>query len=258
MGGAGVGTAGEQEITSGLGRGPGERRTKLLPGPKLVGEGMRTSEQGLLAKLGFRDADREDPRHDKACRFFTRPDIAEKLLNAVHPPGVAWVRMWRHYTSPDPELAGLWTTWACVRGVTEDAVRTKSGFHIGFVDAVVHGRCSLHAPDIADDSDDDYRKRRSDVIRRFGERRDGVLEVDEVVVKIEVKIGRVPTSEVIRQIETYRGGNHSDLWVLAIDYALSEEERRALIAQRITPIRLGPAFEAYLRETDGAADVVSL
>lgn len=33
---------------------------------------------------------------------------------------------------------------------------------------------------------------------------------------------------------------------------------RALTAQRITPIRLGPAFEAYLRETDGAADVVSL
>ena len=296
---------------------------------------MRSSEQGLLAKLGFRDADREDPRHDKACRFFTRRDIAEKLLNVVYPPSRIWSGMWQ---DAPPEPSGLWTTWEEVSGVTENAVRTSSGFHIGFIDAMVWGSYSLFAPEIAEPASDDvywagdmipprladaakaavreraeteeklagqdldvraaaarltrspaglgrvrdladwkscvtsafcqvsnindWKTRAESAIQKMGIVRHGLQERKSVYLKIEVKIGRVPTSEIIRQIETYRGGgsqSYADTrWVLAVDYALSEEERRALLAQRITPIRLGPTFEAYLRETDNAADVVTL
>lgn len=303
---------------------------------------MRSSEQGLLAKLGFRDADREDLRHDKACRFFTRPDIAEKLLKVIHPPSRVWSGMWRN---APPEPSGLWTTWEEVSGVTENAVRTSSGFHIGFIDAVVMGSYSLFAPEIAEGSSDDVywagdtipprladaakavarkietsqswkrveidelgvdmraavarltRRPKSlgqirdlafwygfvesatcswplrmddwkvlaqSAIQEIGIVRHGLQNSGSICLNIEVKINRTPTSDIIRQIETYRGGNTSYCgydsvrWVLAVDYALSEEERRALLAQRITPIRLGPTFEAYLRETDNAADVVAL
>lgn len=301
---------------------------------------MHSSEQGLLAKLGFRDADRENPRHDKACRFFTRRDIAKKLLNVVCPPSRIWRGMWQ---DAPPEPSGLWTTWEEVSGVTENAVRTSSGFHIGFIDAMVWGSYSLFAPEIAEGASDDVywagdmipprladaakavareietsrwwnpvkiaelgvdmraavaRLTRSPTslgqirdlaswkscvesatcswplrmddwkvlaqaaIQEIGIVRHGLQEGGSVYLKIEVKIDRVPTSEIIRQIETYRGGgsqSYADTrWVLAVDYALSEEERRALLAQRITPIRLGPTFDAYLRETDNAADVVTL
>lgn len=302
---------------------------------------MRSSEQGLLAKLGFRDADREDPRHDKACRFFTRRDIAEKLLNVVYPPSRIWRGMWQ---DAPPEPSGLWTTWEEVSGVTENAVRTSSGFHIGFIDAMVWGSYRLFAPEIAEGASDDvywagdmipprladaakaavreaegaswaetenkfagldldvraavarltrnsaslgqirdlaswkscvtsafcrprsgigvWKTRAESAIQKMGIVRHGLQDGGSVYLKIEVKIGRVPTSEIIRQIETYRGGgsqSYADTrWVLAVDYALSEEERRALLAQQITPIRLGPTFDAYLRETDNAADVVTL
>jgi len=251
------------DITSRYGGGPGERCTKLLPGPLHRGARMRASDQGLLAKLGFRDADRESPRHDKACRFFTQPDIAEKVLKVAFPVSAAWMRAWRHYSCAEPELPGLRMEWSMTTGITEEAVRTKSGFHIGFIDAAVSGWYSLHAPDI-EGCADDIKKRVEDTLTRF---RLGQWPVDAIAqgeawVKIEVKIGRTATSEVIRQIETYRGGLESSAWpirwVLAVDYALSGEERRALITQRITPIRLGPAFEQYLLETDGEADVVAL
>jgi hypothetical protein len=196
---------------------------------------MRTSEQGLLARLGFRDADREDPRHDKACRFFTRPDIAERVLGVVHPASDAWRDMHSHYNSAPPPPLDLRTEWAGCHGFNEAAVRTKTGFHIGFIDTVVRGACRAYS---------------------------GPTPVangpSSVTANIEVKIARTCVSEVIRQIETYRGGAGYALWVLAVDYALSEEERRALTAQRITPIRIGAAFEAYLLETDAVADVVAL
>jgi hypothetical protein len=307
---------------------------------------MRSSEQGLLTKLGFRDADREDLRHDKACRFFTRPDIAEKLLKVIHPPSRVWSGMWR-YAPPEPD--GLWMTWSADNGVTENVVRTQSGFHIGFIDAVVMGSYSLFAPEIAEGSSDDvywagdtipprladaakavvmeiktskwsetaetvkkiarlgvdvraavarltrnpaslgqirdlaswkscveratcsgpsnlddWKVLAQSAIQEIGIVRHGLQKCGSVRLNIEVKINRTPTSDIIRQIETYRGGNTSYYgydsvqWVLAVDYALSEEERRALLAQYITPIRLGPTFEAYLRETDNAADVVTL
>jgi hypothetical protein len=272
---------------------------------------MRTSDQGLLAKLGFQDADRENPRHDKACRFFTRPDIAEKLLNVVFPVG----RAWRQWGSEKRQLEGLWTTWEEVAGYTEGAVRSRSGFHIGFIDAAVRGNCKLMAPGIPDGSDDDvywaggvvppriqlsadeasarlrafnpkdfnqrfdFERRLhpyirlaisrcgsdwddhvNDAITRVGETHHGFLSRFSVIVNVEVKIGRTATSEIIRQIETYRGGEDGMAaeWVLAVDYVLQEEECRALTDQRIIPIRLGPAFEAYLLEADAEAPVVRL
>ena len=67
---------------------------------------------------------------------------------------------------------------------------------------------------------------------------------------IEVKIDRLPVSDVIRQISLYRtyAGDHNTQWVLATPWPINEREKVALDARLIHHILLGRRFEAFKQE----------
>src|SRR3954452_17922824 len=45
---------------------------------------MHTHTRTLLAQLGFADSDKQDPRHDLACRYLAQKDVLRKVLREAH------------------------------------------------------------------------------------------------------------------------------------------------------------------------------
>lgn len=46
---------------------------------------MHSHDRTLLAKLGFQDKDKGDPRHDLACQYLKQPEVAERLVGMMYP-----------------------------------------------------------------------------------------------------------------------------------------------------------------------------
>jgi len=246
---------------------------------------MRSSDQSLIARMGFRDPDKADSRHDMACRYFTLPETIERLAKVFGYPKTAATRL----TSDRGRVVVVDQAHNIVpaEGLTEYAVRNGT-FLIGFLDARitfdVHsdytfpksvnpcpGGVLWWAEHVKGDAGL-LRRRRSDSAedRAAEDRRIEALYEEHArwtkapmehsesesfsrTIGVEVKIGRCSMGEVIRQIESYRTAERAHYWAVATDFDITEEDVRALTDQKIKPIRLGKLFEEYIEKTGFAA-----
>jgi hypothetical protein len=69
---------------------------------------------------------------------------------------------------------------------------------------------------------------------------------------IEVKIGKVPVSDAMRQISFYRSYMDSDTgWMLVAPWDITESERDALTRSNVFFVKLGAKFEEFKRNQSG-------
>lgn len=96
------------------------------------------------------------------------------------------------------------------------------------------------------------------VIAEAGARLDRLSEAKTGCVGIEVKIGKVPIGNAIRQIKLY-ASYCPDVahWVLATRYSISKDDHAALKNEKITHIRLAAGFDAYLESQRNAPEAES-
>src|SRR5262245_42682807 len=62
-------------------------------------------------------------------------------------------------------------------------------------------------------------------------------------VAVEVKIGRVPVADVIRQLRFYMTYTRAELWALATPWPVNAHEMKSLTDSGIKHILLGDAFD---------------
>ncbi len=208
----------------------------------------------LLKQLGFADADRRNELHDLgvsfagtlkeelACLVADRDTISKffeesekaKMSGKPHkmlcgPPNVEFMperaahKMWRNFSGAQRQLIGfmdglLTYDLPSMGGPSREERCTKSGKSIGW---------------IMQEYVEYYRKH---------------------YAIVEVKAGRVPASDVVRQISAYREGVLSEVsqtyvpGILLHAFDISASEHDLLIQHSILPVRLGARFEAYVAE----------
>jgi hypothetical protein len=113
---------------------------------------MHSHDRTLMARLGFSDPDKKDPRHDWACQYLCQIDRAEKIARAVQKrtreiDGIA-------YSLRCLEKVTTASEWAISKG--QNQYRTTIGFidvrvhydavyEAGLPDALASELCAIHA-----------------------------------------------------------------------------------------------------------------
>lgn len=173
---------------------------------------MHSHDRTLLARLGFADPDKKDPRHDYACQYLALPENAERL-----------VRMLAH-----------------------DAARAKpaklehpipSGYTtVGFLDLVVPYTY------IRKNSAGGEWERQSALM---GEIKAGKCSISELLRQMEFyRRHERPLEEQFEAGE--RWSSHPLRWFVAAPWLISKSDEVSLKAQGVAYIRLGPKFDAYV------------
>lgn len=179
----------------------------------------KTSDQTLLAKMGFSDPDKKLSEHDLACAYVLRPEIADKILN--DPNAMEALAVWqiRHDLGGQdvlPHIQDL-TVKAERGGVEVPVVKGENQYlqYVGFVDAVlpftisatVGGWESPGAGWHADDGPDPVECSRRSLPVDHPDTDGLVYRTRETRrswwIGIEVKIREVPLGDALRQIKLY-------------------------------------------------------
>jgi hypothetical protein len=233
----------------------------------------------LLAKLGFGDKDRQNSRHDAACNYIALADgVLAKVIESA--------------LGPDYRVAKA-------KGVLEKLVQKGEGQYattIGFIDVAASfdvGQVVEVTPYVSYEcppSDLEQLsawRRRVDALVAEGRREIGLVKamvLGSFSCIVEVKIGRVSSGDLIRQLKLYEeyhqmphgtpvfrrpkqwpgewsapddSGERSKkaLWercrrlkIAVVDYDVDHEYTSALKSEGIDIVRLGAGFERYLAE----------
>ncbi len=196
---------------------------------------MHSHDRTLIAKLGFADPDKKDPRHDLACQFLALPENAAKLAALFRGrPAVYHPDLIAKYGDP------------YVPRVEVPIFKGEGQYRVtvGFIDV----RICIHLPHFCSD-----------------ERCCKPKPVDEwqsynrTALMIEVKIARMSVNEILRQILFYRdswtqsrddiyGHIEDTRWAIATPWPVDVIEKELLNTERIRHIRLGDGFEKFLAE----------
>ncbi len=255
------------------------------------GQSMHSHDRTMIAKMGFQDADRGNSQHELACAFFCQRHIANLLGDLLLPETkkprrytitdhrscphtherTGTIRQWKEHGYVEvprvfrdrcsEELKSSYETRFDRFDLTESTRerpllkgRDQYATTIGFLDVVlvlvpVHvftywdenydpclsGKCPLTKKDFQ--KTDDERGRARDFV-------------------IEVKIDKVQTSEVIRQINFYRsfyqsspGQFEKTFWLFASPYFLDRNEKAAVEEAGITHVFLGAEFAAFAEKS---------
>lgn len=163
-------------------------------------------EQTYIAKLGFADPDKRESRHDLAQRYLS---IDENLMKIARPfIDSSWVK-----DSPG----------ACF-GVKEFSVevpvskgRDQYKTTVGFLDVTFNTRIAQKSGDY----------------------------IYDFTVALEVKVSRIPVTDIIRQIKFYKEYTTIRTWGIVTLYDLSADEVAALTREKIKSFRLGVAFDLF-------------
>lgn len=197
---------------------------------------MHSHDRTLIARLGFDDLDKKDPRHDLACQYLALPENVARIIEATNPSI-------EEFQGCDPRLIGV-TFSLC--DPDRDIIPIRLEFPIskgdgqykttiGFADIVI---CYIE-------------RRRRKVEYEY----DGVswVESDKVTescgirkAMIEVKISIGPIGDVLRQVNLYK--NYLDSLgrvILATAYDISESDAATLRREGVSHVRLGKAFDLW-------------
>ena len=222
---------------------------------------MYAHDRTMLAKLGFADPDKRNPRHDLACQYLALPDVSgrvARLLGLERPPAPCREQDERteENCTESTSIGGCGVTF-------EHQIVKGSGQYcttIGFVDLV-------YCVELLTSRTERVLRRRPDTSARWGwpESLADYQCARRVNVGIEVKIAPVGIGDLLRQIKLYRtytdnwtpqcDGLSGDIarWIVATGYPLTALEIQSLTNERIAHVLLGEAFRTFV-ESQAAVD----
>ncbi len=178
---------------------------------------MHSHDRTLIARLGFEDPDKKDPRHDLACQFLATEQNGSKLAPYFHA---------RTYGTPSRVEVPI--------SKGEGKYRVVAGFADVVVFMEVPHYCSHRCK---------CRPKEVGPVWDIG---------PGFAAMIEVKIAKLSINEILRQILFYQASWTSDTedvefakWVLATPWPLNSVERELLKTEDILHIRLADGFEKF-------------
>ena len=214
---------------------------------------MHSTDRTMLAGFGFGDPDKRNKQHDAACRYLATDDAMVAVATVLMNHGAFSTK--RHQFSYDKvELTSVQPQKAVLElplNKGEDRFKTT----VGFLDCVIPVKLSFtcQCPSTYQrwlGYGAEYSRHTCEVPPR------DVVDHDEHVC-IEVKAGRTPITDVIRQINLYKEyanlGNCCwdvclpPVWVLAKPYDLDNNAVKVLEQAGAFHIRLGDGFEAFVK-----------
>lgn len=251
---------------------------------------MHSHDRTLLARLGFADPDKREPMHDRACAYLAEDAQARRLVSMVDPCKTvpaddAWLLNPRYERCTVNEARANPLGCAdvydvarigCVVASLERPLIKGAGQYsstLGFLDIAIAfgieghdvgwrttGGEWKHEP--SDFKDDKFIPGRSHFVGGAREQRDRWVLVRESAIIVEVKIGRVPLGDALRQLNLYRGHGHvlvadseracvsAELWrtptaILATAYPITRDDVAVLAREKIRHVRLGDGFRAW-------------
>jgi hypothetical protein len=187
---------------------------------------MHFHDRTLLSSLGFADQDKKDPLHELACRY-----MYEKVesLGWKDPQGM-FTRTWKaEYEVP---LCDRWNK------------------PVAFLDVLLTADIEM-SPDvkaILAEVKEDYEEWNMLLDQWYhfaGLKRNGD---HRWVVPVEVKVGKVPVGDVLRQVNTYRTLGARGDWTVAVCWEPSADFVETLKHEGVHTVQLGDAFRAWAKE----------
>lgn len=243
---------------------------------------MHSHDRTLLARLGFSDPDKKDPRHDLACQYLALRENQERLAEMLFlgPLRAKQVKGYKFWTGgverPSRNVRSTLLPMHADRAVLELPVSKGVGQYkttVGFVDVSF----TWHLEEVIEGEMLQVSRLRFDPLTNErlpplaapcrGER---VESLEEWVphsarerhpfwLCAEVKVAPSPVGDVLRQVKLYRehlvessAGRHPP-FVLATVYPMGASDVAALKAERITHIRLGPKFDEWVAAREAEA-----
>lgn len=229
---------------------------------------MRSSDQTLLASLGFSDPDKKEPRHDWACQYLAQADVFARVLKIAL--GENYVLKQQHHAFEQMvskghdqyrQVIGWLDLWARADG----KMLYPGGTWVETNKQIQGGSSLIQHPDTGEwgyyrkewrfQSEEETVEWVKAEVPGGGTFRPGRHYWEKLVyedpiyhhVLMEVKIHPVSLGDVLRQLKLYREFEPVDLMFLATAYGLPAEDVRALRAEKIVHVRLGANFEEYCR-----------
>lgn len=213
----------------------------------------------LLAKLGFADPDKGNPRHDLACQYVARAEVVDAL------------KLYDNNRKLD--LAGYYLEQPISKGTGQ--YKTT----IGFIDTyLVVGykvfKTVLTGKNTKFNSEEEAREAWKVIVEKpyndYFERIKYGLNLDRVTntwevpeikeieedwiwagkqsIFIEVKIKPVGIGDILRQINLYRSYIDFGRWVLVTDFDMSANMEEELEKMGVKPLRLGSGFDSFIEQ----------
>lgn len=237
---------------------------------------MHSHDRTLIASLGFADKDKQNPDHEKACHFLVQPAISDKLCAVSR-----WKRdprSWEqtikinHVCEVEKELRDRdrGYRWSTVYTGTEKSAKRPISYvfskseseeslteipiskeqdkyrtTIGFIDVIVRAIDVYVLDDVGpikcECSQCGWK------LDTWPQSTEPTWRGDQWNVFVEVKITKIPLSDIIRQISLYRTytGDRKDIWVIASPWGINEHEKQALSARSIYHVFLGEQFQEF-------------
>jgi hypothetical protein len=180
---------------------------------------MRANDRTLLASLGFSDPDKQDHRHDLACRYLSQPDVSSRLCGILLGPTLTSKNTVRNNADDEGVAAAV----LGVRARTEMPISKGDGQYkttIGFLDVSYEVGLSHHI----------YW---------------GATIRNSLSAACEVKIGKTSVGEIIRQISLYREHRGVAAFAAVTAFPLTEGEVGQLRQANIYHLTLGPKFDQF-------------
>lgn len=181
---------------------------------------MHSHDRTLLARLGFADPDKKDPRHDWACQYLAQNEVALRVLRSLYAGP-----KWRDHV---------------VKGRRHEAPITKGEGQykvtVGFADLLLWGSASKRACAASEIED---------------------WWFEELRLLVEVKIAATGVAEVVRQIGLYREYLPGAACIVVTAYPVVPADVETLRLSGIRHLKLGADFESYCaaRQAVRLADV---
>lgn len=241
-----------------------------------TGDGMHSHDRTMIARLGFADPDKGDSEHELACQFLVQPDVAVQIGAMRRPtePVAKDVEVHRHQHLCPRAWSGKghvakqesvevsreneyrFSGYRLEQGSVERPIGKGDGQYrttIGFMDVVLAFEAiySLAAVGQASGKCSRCDEVFSGAVCMGDSRPKDELSRPSWQAIIEVKIGRVPISDVIRQIGFYR--EYADCsnryWFLASPWGLNPHEMKLLNDRGIRHLLLGARFDEFCEES---------
>jgi hypothetical protein len=238
---------------------------------------MHAHDRTLVSQI-LVDPDRKDRRHDLACQYLARPEVAQKILEAIFGDlSKAGTRKKMFSLDACVFSCGVRKAQTVERMIQSSGVFFGSfGFEvhltkgegkyattIGFVDLLIRGFWQedlswveeVDFPECRESTDGSFRISLFVAVPAHTEMKPRTLtNAGSVRVIVEVKVTPVPVSDIIRQLKLYAahgsslpGSGAAGALALVTCYALTPAERAMLSHEEIESFELGKDFETWVQ-----------
>lgn len=224
---------------------------------------MAARDNTLLSRLGFKDVDKKNSKHDYAAKYLSQSSVIEHIVSSIsHKSHYLKYKCINHGVSTNSNKCPMDTTSKdqcemhevsepeitfdqIITVDTKQEVPLSKGTGqykttIGFMDAVINVAYSVTQKNkTRKSSNDDWVETLSTIVKNE-------------VLFVEVKVNPTEIGDILRQIKLYREYLSSELsrnmWYLVTTFDINEEAQEQLLDEGIQWIKLGPKFDAWFNE----------